>query len=179
MKMLGLNSENVVIVRWFKDFALERRLGHIIYCVEKNEWPVGKAYSAYTGCQGIDLDIPLYETVKRIPTTIDLNIASSSLNRANTPDVITITTDQGVSKQLNQTTIQSVNTNNAAQVNNQNITPTTSNKKRKRHIAIDVETERAKLHALLNNTQTTGMLFLIIYRKQKKKKLCNKIFFSN
>lgn len=31
-----------------------------------------------------------------------------------------------------------------------------SNKKRKRHIAIDVETERAKLHALLNSTQMSG-----------------------
>lgn len=145
-------------VRWFKDFALEKRIGHIIYCVEKNEWPVGKSYSAYTGCQGIDLDAPLYETVKRLHTTIDFNSSMSSRN--STPDVITITTDQGLSKQLHsqsstasssmQSSLQSASSQALAAV------AAASSKKRKRHIAIDVETERAKLHALLNNTQSPG-----------------------
>ena len=85
-----------MIVKWFRDFALERRVGHIIYCVEHGEWPVGKSYSAYTGCLGIDLDIPLYETIKRIiPVNDDVRRSASS-----TPDVITITTDHQNAKQI-------------------------------------------------------------------------------
>uniref|UniRef100_A0A182S6B9 Uncharacterized protein n=1 Tax=Anopheles maculatus TaxID=74869 RepID=A0A182S6B9_9DIPT len=85
-----------MIVKWFRDFALERRVGHIIYCVEQGEWPVGKSYSAYTGCLGIDLDIPLYETIKRIiPVNDDVRRSASS-----TPDVITITTDHQNAKQI-------------------------------------------------------------------------------
>lgn len=171
----------IINVRWFRDFALEKRIGHIIYCVENNEWPVGKSYSAYTGCQGIDLDAPLYETVKRIPTTVDLigssNIGSTTSRSSNTPDVITITTDQNLSKQYSNqppvsttsqpiitnlqtmaspsTTQQQINQNYAAVAVAAATSAQVPNKKqRKRHIAIDVETERAKLHALLNNSQS-------------------------
>lgn len=91
----------------------------------------------------MDLDIPLYETVKHLPTSLN-QVARHSV----TPDVITITTDQGLSKQLQ-------NQINAATINPMQAVAATS-KKRKRHIAIDVETERAKLHALLNSTQSPG-----------------------
>lgn len=64
-------------MRWFRDFALEKRITHIIHCAERSEWPVGKSYSAYTGCQGMDLDIPLYETVKLVSN----DTASSSSAR--------------------------------------------------------------------------------------------------
>uniref|UniRef100_A0A1B0GKC1 BRK domain-containing protein n=2 Tax=Lutzomyia longipalpis TaxID=7200 RepID=A0A1B0GKC1_LUTLO len=160
-----------ILIRWFRDFALEKRISHIIHCVEKNEWPVGRSYSAYTGCQGMDLDVPLYETVKRIPTAIDVNLAAAVTNvgmagRSNTPDVITITTDQGLSKQLQNPNLASMNPSGmsgSASALSQSMAAAAaaavaaSNKKRKRHIAIDVETERAKLHALLNNTQNPGM----------------------
>lgn len=111
------------------------------------EWPVGKSYSAYTGCQGMDLDIPLFETVKHLSTAID-----SVARRSATPDVITITTDQGLSKQLQS------QMNAAATAVSQQLAAAAAatSKKRKRHIAIDVETERAKLHALLNSTQSPG-----------------------
>uniref|UniRef100_A0A6B2EIQ7 Putative snf2 family dna-dependent atpase n=1 Tax=Phlebotomus kandelakii TaxID=1109342 RepID=A0A6B2EIQ7_9DIPT len=157
-----------ILIRWFRDFALEKRISHIIHCVEKNEWPVGRSYSAYTGCQGMDLDVPLYETVKRIPTAIDVNLAAAAAvanvgmaGRSNTPDVITITTDQGLAKQLQNPNLGSMNPSNvggSAAALSQSMAAAAaavaaSNKKRKRHIAIDVETERAKLHALLNNTQ--------------------------
>ncbi|GAB0094499.1 chromodomain-helicase-DNA-binding protein 7 isoform X1 [Sergentomyia squamirostris] len=160
-----------VLIRWFRDFALEKRISHIIHCVERSEWPVGRSYSAYTGCQGMDLDVPLYETVKRIPTAIDVNLAAAAAavanvgmggGRSNTPDVITITTDQGLSKQLQNPNLASLNPSNlggSAAALSQSMAAAAaaavaaSNKKRKRHIAIDVETERAKLHALLNNTQ--------------------------
>lgn len=135
-------------VKWFRDFALEKRISHIIYSVERMEWPVGKSYSAYTGCQGMDLDIPLFETVKHLPTAID-----PSRRRSATPDVITITTDQGLAKQL-QNQISTSTLNQLAQ------SAAATSKKRKRHIAIDVETERAKLHALLNSTQSPGMTLL-------------------
>ncbi|CAG5096911.1 Similar to CHD7: Chromodomain-helicase-DNA-binding protein 7 (Homo sapiens) [Cotesia congregata] len=55
-------------------------------------------------------------------------------------EVITITTDHGISRAV-------------PSLNNLAVT-----KKRKRHIAIDVETERAKLHALLNNSHLSSQL---------------------
>lgn len=148
--------ENPIKTRWFRDFALEKRISHIIYCIEHMEWPVNKNYSAYTGCQGMDLDVPLYETVKHLPATIDL-----VGRRSATPDVITITTDQGFSKQLQQAAALPNASASAIQMPLQHsmanlsgaINTGGSGKKRKRHIAIDVETERAKLHALLNSSQ--------------------------
>uniref|UniRef100_A0A182LWG1 DNA helicase n=1 Tax=Anopheles culicifacies TaxID=139723 RepID=A0A182LWG1_9DIPT len=185
-----------MIVKWFRDFALERRVGHIIYCVEHGEWPVGKSYSAYTGCLGIDLDIPLYETIKRIiPVNDEVRRSASS-----TPDVITITTDHQNAKQISNqaaaiqqqsggvggmssaggsissgSSVLGAASSSAAAMNHQSMSVAAAahaaaahaaaaaaagvavppaSKKRKRHIAIDVETERAKLHALLNNTQS-------------------------
>ncbi|KAJ6650069.1 hypothetical protein Bhyg_05312, partial [Pseudolycoriella hygida] len=144
-----VKAEYVVKIRWFRDFALEKRISHIIFCVERRGWPVGKSYSAYTGCQGMDLDIPLYETVKHLPTSL-----SQVARHAATPDVITITTDQGLSKQLQ-------NQINATTINPLQAVAAATSKKRKRHIAIDVETERAKLHALLNSTQSPANTFTV------------------
>jgi len=211
------------MIRWFKDFALERRIAHIVCCVESNKWPVDKHYSAFAGCKGAtDLNIALHESIPHL---------NSIERRSTTPDVITITTDQGVTKHLQASQMQQVASN--ASVSSGNVssvmptvkTPTTApttlpgldansinaavaaavaaaasggnatslsallpgmslsaataganaaaaaavtaaglnvpsgvggvsnaGKKRKRHIAIDVETERAKLHALLKNS---------------------------
>lgn len=166
-----------MVVKWFRDFALEKRIGHIVYCIDNNEWPVGKSYSAYTGCLGIDLDAPLYETIKRvILVEVEQRGGRSSTN---TPDVITITTEHQSSpksmadvatlrQQIQQPnlqqslTIQTQQGNQQSAVTNANLlavaagalgtsTGTGKGKKGRRHIAIDVETERAKLHALLNS----------------------------
>lgn len=133
--------ESPMQVYWFRDFALEKRINHIIYCIEHVEWPVNKSFSAYTGCQGMNLDIPLYETVKHMGSPM-----GAFGRRSTTPDVITITTDQNLAKQL-QNQLPSATTLSQIPV------LTSTGKKRKRHIAIDVETERAKLHALLNSSQ--------------------------
>lgn len=90
-----IKVENMMMVKWFRDFALEKRISHIVTCVEKNQWPVGKNYSAYTGCQGMDLDIPLYETITHINVVADSS-SHSSRHSSITPDVITITTDSGM-----------------------------------------------------------------------------------
>lgn len=89
-------------------------------------------------------------------------------SRNSTPDVITITTDQGLSKQLHN---QSSATSSSSSMQNSlqssqalAAAAAASSKKRKRHIAIDVETERAKLHALLNNTQSPGK-YLVTEKK--------------
>lgn len=175
-------------MRWFRDFALEKRISHIIHCAERSEWPVGKSYSAYTGCQGMDLDIPLFETVKHVASDASgirgnssSSASSSSMmahgsgsgSASHAPDVITITTDQGgLSKQLSA---QMNAAAAAAQAVSQQLAAAvaaggggggggsagpggSTSKKRKRHIAIDVETERAKLHALLNSTQGNYVL---------------------
>lgn len=141
LKSLSRVFDTSMVVKWFRDFALEKRISHIIYCVEKGVWPVGKSYSAYSGCLGIDLDLPLYETVKRI------NALDDKRSSASTPDIITITTDH---HQLGKSGLSA---NLQAQLHQSMAAMTSKGKKgQKRHIAIDVETERAKLHALLNNT---------------------------
>lgn len=139
LKALSRVFDTSMIVKWFREFALEKRISHIIYCVEKGVWPVGKSYSAYSGCLGIDLDLPLFETVKRL--NADKRSSSS------TPDVITITTDH---HQLSKSVLSS-----QLQAQMQSMSDK-GKKAQKRHIAIDVETERAKLHALLNNTGPLG-----------------------
>ncbi|XP_041674763.1 mucin-19 isoform X9 [Drosophila eugracilis] len=198
------------MIRWFKDFALERRIAHIVACVESGKWPVDSKYSAFASCKGTtDLSIALHESIPHL---------SSLDRRSTTPDVITITTDQGVTKHLQSSHIQQVASSassssgmpqvtqskpssanslpgldaksinaavaaavaaaaaggnatslssllpgmslsaatgsSAGGVSGLNVPSTVSGvgKKRKRHIAIDVETERAKLHALLNSS---------------------------
>ncbi|XP_017465097.1 PREDICTED: nuclear pore complex protein DDB_G0274915-like isoform X2 [Rhagoletis zephyria] len=244
------------MIRWFKDFALERRISHIVICVETNKWPVNRNYTAFVGCKGIDLNICLHEAIPHL---------KNFERPPSTTDVITITTEQGVSKNLQAsqmplivpsstpsipiTTPPAIGANigmslltppanvaggdgtgkdivnvvtppldsnsinlavtaavaaTASGGNNANalsastlsallpgmtmtpssaaavtaltnspvvppranisssvstLTPAaqTTGKKRKRHIAIDVETERAKLHALLNSSQNMGL----------------------
>lgn len=144
LKSLSRVFDTSMVVKWFRDFALEKRISHIIYCVEKGVWPVGKSYSAYSGCMGIDLDLPLYETVKRLNSLDDKRSSSS------TPDIITITTDH---HQLGKSSLSALQ----SQLHQSMSAMASKGKKgQKRHIAIDVETERAKLHALLNNTNQLG-----------------------
>lgn len=145
LKSLSRVFDTSMVVKWFRDFALEKRISHIIYCVEKGVWPVGKSYSAYSGCLGIDLDLPLYETVKR------LNGGDDKRSSSSTPDIITITTDH---HQLGKSSLSAAL---QSQLHQSMSAMTSKGKKgQKRHIAIDVETERAKLHALLNNTTPLG-----------------------
>ncbi|XP_037896667.1 uncharacterized protein LOC119641859 isoform X1 [Glossina fuscipes] len=231
------------VIRWFKDFALERRLYHVVTCVETGTWPVDKGYSALAGCKTIELNIGLHEIIPHLSVALE--------RRSTTPDVITITTDQGVTKHLPASQVQQVAAaavsgigpavGASAQPNTATIKPcqippstamatasasaiatagtnlvgidanslnaamaaavavaggntnalsallpgvpltsvsglnipnssipstntttasataaTNTSKKRKRHIAIDVETDRAKLHALLNSSQSSG-----------------------
>lgn len=189
-----LQTDKLIKVRWFRDFALEKRISHIVYCVDRNEWPVGKSYSAYTGCQGMDLDTPLFETVKHVQTSSSSSHnynhpsgsnasdlpSSSSRSHSGGPDVITITTDQGgLSKQIQSQMNAAVAAASVA-INQQLAAAAaaavgggrggslegsagSTSKKRKRHIAIDVETERAKLHALLNSTQSSSGNYFSVY----------------
>lgn len=109
-------------VKWPKEYAIQVRLQHICHTVEYNEWPVSKTFTAYAGGIGHELDISIHET----PNATPKRDSSTPMSLSEGSEVITITTDHCIPR-LN------------------------SNKKRKRHIAIDVETERAKLHALLNS----------------------------
>lgn len=143
LKSLSRVFDTSMIIKWFRDFALEKRVSHIIYCVEKGVWPVGKSYSAYSGCLGIDLDLPLWETVKRLNS-------DGKRSSSGTPDVITITTDHQMSKSSLSAALQSQLHQSLSAMSSK------GKKGQKRHIAIDVETERAKLHALLNNTTPIG-----------------------
>jgi len=77
---------------------------HIVHAIEHKEWPVSVNFSA-----GEELDI--------------------SQNEKECSEVITITTDHGVSRSM-------VSGNNMS-----------ASKKRKRHIAIDVETERGNFNS--------------------------------
>lgn len=110
-------------VKWPKEYAIHMRLQHICHVVEYNEWPVPKTYTAYAGGLGHEFDQSIHET----PNATPKRDTSTPMSVSEGSEVITITTDHCIPR-LN------------------------SSKKRKRHIAIDVETERAKLHALLNST---------------------------
>lgn len=156
LKSLSRVFDSSMVVKWFRDFALEKRVSHIIYCVENGVWPVGKSYSAYSGCLGIDLDLPLYETVKRLNTVDDSKRSTSS-----TPDIITITTDHHQMGGKSSLSNQLASSLSAQLHQGLTATPVTGSggrgkKAQKRHIAIDVETERAKLHALLNSSAPMG-----------------------
>jgi len=211
------------MIRWFKDFALERRIAHIVACVESGKWPVDSKYSAFASCKGAtDLSIALHESIPHL---------SSLERRSTTPDVITITTDQGVTKHLQSSHMQQVASSASAATSSSGIPQVTQSKpssgnslpgldaksinaavaaavaaaaaggnatslssllpgmslsaatgsssggvsglnvpsagsggkKRKRHIAIDVETERAKLHALLNSSTSKSTYFWYLF----------------
>lgn len=109
-------------VKWPKEYAIQVRLQHIIYAIETKEWPASKSFSAYANGIGNEFDIPIHE----LPNDPPRRESSTPMSVVGDSELITITTD-------------SMNRAN-------------SMKKRRRHIAIDVETERAKLQALLNNT---------------------------
>lgn len=83
---------------------------HIVHAIEHKEWPVSINFSA-----GDESDIPS--------------------NEKECSEVITITTDHGISR-------------NTTPGNNMS-----QSKKRKRHIAIDVETERGKIEYKLHDSQ--------------------------
>ena len=133
-------------IKWPKDMAIEARLQHIVHCVEKGEWPVSRNFSVFSTVPQLPVVLPPGVTAT-IPNNhgsgidVDLSYLDGNDRRegASTPysdssDVITITTDNGsLSSQYPQFM-----------------------RKRKRHIAIDVETERAKLHALLNSTNSSN-----------------------
>lgn len=110
---------------FFQDHALQVRLQHIVHCVEHKEWPVGRNFSAYSGgsvSTGLGLLGDDHDTPDATctPTSTPRSVSEGS-------EVITITTDH--SRQAAHSS-QSM--------------------KRKRHIAIDVETERGTVFLLIN-----------------------------
>lgn len=127
-------SENTVAqlfnnaVKWPKEHAVQTRLQHICHAVEHNEWPVPKNFTAYTAGIGPEYDMSIHET----PNATPKRDTSTPKSTSDASEVITITTDHCIPRM-------------------------NSNKKRKRHIAIDVETERAKLHALLNSAHANQL----------------------
>lgn len=116
-------------IKWPKEHAIHMRLQHICYCVENGEWPAPKTYTAYSGGKGHEFDTSIHETT----TPTSKRDTSTPMSTSEGSEVITITTDH---------CLPSLKTG----------------QKRKRHIAIDVETERAKLHALLNSAHSGSLL---------------------
>lgn len=115
-------------VKWPKEYAIHMRLQHICHAVEYNEWPVPKSFTAYSGGMGHEFDTSIHET----PGATPKRDTSTPMSVSEGSEVITITTDHCIPRH-------------------------NSSKKRKRHIAIDVETERAKLHALLNSAHSGSL----------------------
>lgn len=113
---------------------------HIVHAIEHKEWPVSINFTAGDEIEILEKD---------------------------RSEIITITTDHGIPRPItanigasgSSITISNIG-NNASLGNNMHMSNVGNNssalKKRKRHIAIDVETERAKLHALLNSTHLTS-----------------------
>ncbi|XP_026680321.1 uncharacterized protein LOC103510659 [Diaphorina citri] len=138
-------------IKWPKEHALQVRLQHIVTCVEKGEWPASRNFSAYTstgtGVSAGELEFTPSggeHTPKR----------ETSTPRSETSEVITITTADLPPSiphprgSIDKTLISALTAHTAS---SHSPSSNASSLKRKRHIAIDVETERAKLHALLNS----------------------------
>lgn len=118
-------------IKWPKEHAIEARLMHIVHAIEHKEWPVSINFTA-----GDEIEIEKEQS-----------------------EIITITTDHGIPRPIatglhtnlnSNITISNVSNNMPPTSigNNISITSVSSNnnssasKKRKRHIAIDVETDR-------------------------------------
>lgn len=114
-------------IKWPRDHAILVRLQHIIHAVEYKEWPVSSNFSAYSTANltGHSLDLDI--SARNTPE-VSKRDSSTPMSMSEGSEVITITTDLASKHHA---------------------------KKKKHHIAIDVETERAKLHALLNCTALT------------------------
>lgn len=101
---------------------MQVRLQHIVHAVEHKEWPVGRNFSAYSG-GSVSTGVGTTETDHDTPeATCTPTSTPRSLSEGS--EVITITTDHSSRQPVH--------------------TPHTM--KRKRHIAIDVETERGNLY---------------------------------
>jgi len=131
------------LVKWPKEPALEARLQHIVHAFEKGEWPVSRHFSVYGSVPQLPVVLPPGVTATIPNSHLDMDLFDSDRRDGSSPhsldnDVITITTDHGGAAA-------------AAAARFPHLM-----KKRKRHIAIDVETERAKLHALLNSSNAAS-----------------------
>lgn len=118
------------------------RLQHIIECVETGEWPVSRTFSAYSVPAGSSIDIDRDSSTPKRDSSTPCSLPDGS-------EMITITTDHTAGIRNNSSSVplnQSIyNTNSSL-----SITPTVqTGVKRKRHIAIDVETERGICFNLL------------------------------
>lgn len=110
-------------IKWPRDHAVLVRLQHIIHAVEYKEWPAPSNFSAYSAPNLSISSLDFDNSARNTPEGTLKRDSSTPLSLPEGSEVITITTDH---------------------------TPKHHVKKKKHHIAIDVETERAKLHALLN-----------------------------
>lgn len=112
-------------IKWPRDHAILVRLQHIIHAVEYKEWPVSSNFSAYNANSLPVHGLDLDISARNTPEVASKRDSSTPMSMSEGSEVITITTDHVMKHHV---------------------------KKKKHHIAIDVETERAKLHALLNCT---------------------------
>lgn len=107
---------NIIVFINLQEHALVVRLQHIVECVETGEWPVSKKFSAYA----------------QNPSICGVGIEET--------DVSVSKRDIGVPHDhINLSDIHNEHSNLKA---NNIMAHTNPNLKRKRHIAIDVETER-------------------------------------
>ena len=133
-------------IRWPRDKAIQIRLEHIVHAVEKNEWPVSRFFSSASLPDGFDYTpqgTPDNATpVRDTPTPI-----SECSDLAPPEDLIMSLPPQP------QPPAPSATSANAAAVTSTSATGATGSRRgRRRRIAIDVETERAKLQALLSHS---------------------------
>ena len=112
-----------------QEHAIEARLMHIVHAIEHKEWPVAINFTAGD----------------------EIEILTPQQSEKDNSEVITITTDHGVSRALaagnsgNNNNTNSMAATVAAATAAAAASAVAASKKRKRHIAIDVETERGEL----------------------------------
>lgn len=122
-----------------QEHALQVRLEHIVHAVETGEWPVGVSFSAYSECGtstepaggvsgGGGLVPPqLSHHLHQLAAAAAAGAVPQPSESQQHSEVITITTDHGLPRPAHHHHAHSLH----SQAN-----------KRKRHITLDVETER-------------------------------------
>jgi hypothetical protein len=160
IEALGSLLNQMNPIRWPRDRAVQIRLEHIVHAVEKNEWPVSRFFSSAS----------MIETFDYTPQ----GTPDAATPVRDTPTPISECSDLAPPEDLimslpSSTSLAPATASSAAAASSLNIPPLISStsaptvergapsrRGRRRRIAIDVETERAKLQALLSQSMHGG-----------------------
>jgi len=141
-------------IRWPGDKAILMRLQHIVHAVDTGEWPVSKFYSS---ASVVDiLETPLTATPESNTPVRDTQTPISECSDLAPPEDLIMSLPPPSSSLPTTNSVISTTTGIVSSSNNGTPPTGPGRRGRRRRIAIDVETERAKLQALINSNNSLG-----------------------